>query len=99
MTTKKQEEFVRNAQKEAGTSDPWNYEVPHVMQSLIDSGAVWKMEGSCGRTAMSMLETGACFLPESPSKDYWGNYIPSRNELKDGTKGTLSNSVAFWKNA
>ena len=24
-------------------------------------------------------------------KDYWGNRVPARNELKDGTKGTEGN--------
>jgi len=94
----KQEKFVRAAQKKAGTGSAWEYDRPHVMQTLIDNGTAWKMEGSCGRAAMQALESGACFLPEQASKDYWGNRIPSRNELKDGTKGTLGNSVAFWGN-
>lgn len=94
----KQEKFVREAQNKAGTGAPWEYDRPQAMQALIDSGAAWKMEGSCGRAAMQALESGACFLPEQASKDYWGSRIPSRNELKEGSKGTLGNAVNFWKN-
>jgi len=28
--------------------------------------------------------------------DYYGNRIPSRKELKRGTKGTFQNCVNFW---
>lgn len=94
----KREKFVRAAQKKAGTGSAWEYQYPHAMQALIDSGNAWKMEGSCGRAAMDALESGACFLPEQANLDYWGNRIPSRNDLKDGTKGTLGNAVAFWEN-
>lgn len=93
----KQEKFVRDAQKAAGTGDAWDYDLPHAMQALIDNGTAWKMEGSCGRAAMAALESGACFLPEQAYSDYWGNRVPSRNDLKEGTKGTLSNAVAFWE--
>lgn len=67
------------------------------MQNLIESGEVWKFDGSMGRQAMSLLESGACFLPENDTKDYYGNFIPSRNRLQEGTKGTLGNSQTFWQ--
>jgi hypothetical protein len=67
------------------------------MQDMINSGIAWKMEGSIGRKAMSLLECGACMLPEEMHKDYYGNTIPSREMLKEGTKGTLSNSQRFWQ--
>lgn len=66
------------------------------MQQMITSGDCWKMEGSVGRFAMSLLESGACVLPIEPKSDYYGNRVPSRNDLKEGTKGTLLNSVHFW---
>lgn len=69
------------------------------LQALIESGDVWKMEGSMGRGAMDSLESGACFLPEEPRRDYYGNRIPSRNELKEGSKGTLLNSQRFWSDS
>lgn len=67
------------------------------MQDYINSGMAWKLEGSVGRTAMAMLESGACMLPEVQCKDYYGNTVPSRNDLREGTKGTLLNSQNFWE--
>lgn len=66
------------------------------MQDLINSGDAWKMEGSYGRAAMANLESGACMLPTESHRDYWGNTVPSRDMLQDGTKGTLQNSINFW---
>jgi len=69
----------------------------HKMQELIDSGLVWRLEGSMGREAMSLLEIGACMLPKKSYSDYYGNRIPSRDDLKKGTKGTYHNSLNFYK--
>ncbi len=66
------------------------------MQKIIDTGLCWNLEGSYGRAAMEALETGACMLPEVRHRDYYGNTVPSRNDLKPGTKGTLLNSQNFW---
>jgi len=66
------------------------------MQELINSGEAWLREGFTGRQAMSALEDGACMLPCFRHKDYYGSTVPSRNDLKAGSKGTLENSQAFW---
>ncbi|MCA1799786.1 MAG: hypothetical protein LC650_00645 [Actinobacteria bacterium] len=60
-----------------------------MMQELIDSGAAWRMEGSMGRAAMDAIESGQCVLGEVGHTDYWGNYVPSRYEVKPGTKGSM----------
>ncbi len=65
-------------------------------QELMNSGEIWKFEGSVGRAASDMLEAGILMLPEERNQDYWGNTIPARTDLKDGTKGTLGNSQRFW---
>ena len=65
-------------------------------QELINSGDAWKLEGSVGRFAMSMLEAGVCMLPLERKVDYYGNIVPARNDLKPGTKGTFQNAVRFW---
>lgn len=80
---------IKKLQKENGFAD---------MQSLINSGMVWKMEGSMGRQAMHLLEVGAVMLPKKSHRDYYGNYIPSRDELKAGSKGTYENSRNFYMN-
>jgi hypothetical protein len=67
------------------------------MQNNINTGMAWKMEGSVGREAMALLESGACMLPKVAHRDYYGNTVPSRDMLKDGTKGTYKNSVNFWE--
>lgn len=57
-------------------------------QALIDSGDAWLLEGHVGRTAMGLINSGQCMLGEEGHRDYWGNYIPSRHEVKSGTKGS-----------
>jgi hypothetical protein len=59
-------------------------------QSLIDSGAAWRLEGSVGRAAMDLIEQGYCTLGEEGHRDYWGNYVPSRHEVAAGSKGSAS---------
>ena len=66
------------------------------LQDMINSGLAWKMEGSYGRMAMQSLEQGMCMLPKESKVDYYGNRIPSRNDLKKGTKGTYQNCLSFW---
>ena len=79
---------IKKLQKEYGFAEA---------QENINSGLCWKMEGSVGRQAMALLESGACMLPKSRKTDYYGNTVPSRDDLKAGTKGTFKNSVNFWK--
>ena len=66
------------------------------MQFLINSGHVWQMEGAMGRSAIDLIKSGACMLPESAHRDYYGNKIPARTELKEGTQGTLQNTIRFY---
>jgi len=80
---------ITKLQKENGFSE---------MQNLINSGTVWKMEGAMGRKAMEYLRSGACMLPKKTFKDYYGNTIPSREHLEDGTLGTFHNSVNHYAN-
>lgn len=67
------------------------------IQQLINSGRAWILEGSYGRAAMACLKNGECFLPLTSFKDYYGNHVPSRKELKPDTMGTLGNSQIFWE--
>ena len=75
-------------QKQYGFSD---------MQEQINSGMVWKSEGSVGREASGLLDSGACMLPKEFKVDYYGNRVPSRDVLQQGTKGTYQNSKRFWQ--
>ena len=57
-------------------------------QAMIDNGQAWMFEGSVGRTAMGLIESGHCMLGEESHTDYWGNRVPFRHEVKAGTKGS-----------
>jgi hypothetical protein len=70
----------------------------HNLQNSINNGSIWKMEGSAGRHAMSMLGIGAVMLPKREHRDYYGNRVPPRDVLKSGTKGTYQNCANFWSN-
>jgi len=58
------------------------------MQELINSGMAWQLQGSMGRAAMGAIEEGRCMLGHEGHRDYWGNYVPARGEVKAGTKGS-----------
>ena len=62
-------------------------------QKLINSGQAWLLEGSVGRAAMRLIEDGACILGEEGHQDYWGNYVPARSEVQEGTKGSRQYAV------
>ena len=81
-------ERITELQKQYGVYDT---------QKGINSGEIWKFEGSVGRFAMDTLESGVCVLPEKRTQDYYGNTIPARTDLKPGTKGTLENASNFWE--
>jgi hypothetical protein len=59
------------------------------LQALIDSGMAWHLEGAVGRAAMDAIENGDCILGPEGHRDYWGNYVPSRDEVQPGTKGSV----------
>lgn len=59
------------------------------MQRQINSGLVWRLQGSFGRAAMDAIESGLVMLGQEGHRDYWGNYVPSRFQVEPGTKGTI----------
>ena len=58
------------------------------VQKAINDG-LWGLQGSYGRTMMDAIEQGYCVLGRKGCRDYYGNYIPSRDEVQDGTKGSV----------
>ena len=67
-------------------------------QALINDGTAWKLEGATGRACMELLRLGACMLPKKRHRDYYGNLIPSRYDVKKGTTGSYQNSVKYYSN-
>lgn len=63
------------------------------IQRQINAGC-WSLQGSHGRTMMDAIASGHCMLGTSGARDYWGNYIPARDEVQAGTKGSYEFLVA-----
>lgn len=57
------------------------------LQRAINSG-MWSLQGSYGRSMMAAIERGECMLGRHGARDYWGNYIPARDEIREGSKGS-----------
>lgn len=60
------------------------------VQRRINDGSIWSFEGSVAREAMNLIKSGYCMLPKQAHRDYYGNRVPSRDDLKPGTFGTYS---------
>jgi len=58
------------------------------LQRRIDDGTIWVLEGSAGRAAMVAIKEGFCLLGPFGVRDYWGSYVPSRDEVQPGTPGS-----------
>lgn len=48
----------------------------------------WSFQGSYGRAMMDAINAGYCMLGKESARDYYGNRIPSRDEVQSGTKGS-----------
>lgn len=64
------------------------YDEAEQAQKQINSLHAWRFEGSVGRNMMEFLKAGYCMLGKEPTTDYWGNRIPSRDEVQEGTMGS-----------
>lgn len=74
-------------------------ELVAVYQELINTGQAWQLEGSIGRACMALIESGKCVLGETGYRDFWGNYVPSRDEVEPGTKGSVEYQEAMQDDA
>ena len=63
------------------------------IQRVIHSG-MWGLQGSYGRTMMDAISAGLCLLGHNDARDYYGNHIPSRDQVQAGTKGSYDFVVA-----
>ena len=74
----------------------------NVVQAAINSGTAWSLQGAYGREMMAAITNGFCLLGKTGATDYWGNYIPSRDDVKPGTKGSYDYVVRLqgetWAN-
>jgi len=58
------------------------------VQRAINAGH-WSMEGSYGRAMMAAINSGRCLLGPNAARDAYGSVIPSRDDVKQGTKGSI----------
>jgi hypothetical protein len=58
------------------------------IQRAINSGIGWSMQGSYGRAMMDAISSGHCMLGRDQCRNYYGSTIPSRDDVKQGTKGS-----------
>ena len=70
-----------------GDEDVDHISVACSMQRAINSG-MWSLQGSYGRAMMEMIQSGDCMLGPRSARDAYGNHIPSRSEVSEGTKGS-----------
>jgi hypothetical protein len=71
-----------------GDQDADEIQYYEAIQRAINSG-LWGLQGSYGRTMMDAISGGYCLLGFNSATDYYGNHIPSRDEVKAGTKGSF----------
>lgn len=58
-------------------------EIIAAFQSLINSGAVWKLQGFYGRTAAQLIEDGVCKHAKKDRSDFWGNKVKQTIKIKE----------------
>lgn len=52
------------------------------LQDMVDNGSIWKFQGSVGRMAHDLLQAGILKFPEKRTYDYYGNPIPTAQDVK-----------------
>lgn len=52
------------------------------------NGGMWGLQGSYGRAMMDAIKAGYCVLGKAGVRDYYGNYVPGRDEIEPGFPGS-----------
>jgi hypothetical protein len=58
------------------------------LQTMIDTGTAWRLEGSVGRAAMAAIENGDAVLGDHPRRDTYGGLVPAWWMVAPGSKGS-----------
>lgn len=53
-----------------------------MFQAMINDGSVWGLQGHYGRTAQALIEAELCKHATVRHKDYYGNTLPSKSDVK-----------------
>ena len=57
-------------------------------QQQVNSGHCWCTSGSIGRVANDLLEAGFLLLAPDRTRDWMGQELPAREEVRPGSKGS-----------
>jgi len=71
-----------------GDEDVSDVEYYKTIQKAINTG-LWGLQGSYGRTMMDAIKGGYCLLGKKSVTDYYGNHVPSRTDVVNGTVGSF----------
>lgn len=71
-----------------GNEEASEVEYYQSIQRAINQGA-WGMQGSYGRAMMDAIKSGHCLLGVNDYTDYYGNHVPSRDQVVNGTVGSI----------
>ena len=77
-----------------GDVDMGPFEYYSVLQAAINGGTAWRLQGAYGRELMAAITSGFCMLGEAAATDYYGQYVPSRDDVKPGSIGSWEYVVA-----
>jgi len=53
-----------------------------MFQRMVDTGQVWGLQGSYGRTANALIEQGLVKFPKKKTTDFYGNPIPTHKQAR-----------------
>jgi hypothetical protein len=65
---------------EQGTMSPEREK--RFFQKMVNDGSVWHLQGVYGRRAADLLNAGIIKHAKERHHDYYGNPLPTRNEMK-----------------
>ena len=51
-------------------------------QKMVNEGTVWSLQGMYGRRAHDLLNAGEIDYPTKKTHDYYGNPIPTRDDIR-----------------
>jgi hypothetical protein len=51
-------------------------------QKMVNDGSVWKLQGAYGRRAKDLLNSGEIDYPKKKTHDFYGNHIPTQDDIK-----------------
>jgi hypothetical protein len=64
-------------------------------QKIINSHIAFKTSPNISNKCLRLIALGVCMLPEEETVDFFGQFIPSRHQVKDGVGSYTQVSEVF----